>query len=860
MKYGDGRGVKTQQWFPNEIFRDADINRVGTQQYQNLIDLLASLSDQETHAEVFRGLQLVHTTDFTASLKTGVVIDYQGPYMVNGTFGFVSEAKSPFIVPVPVDTLIAFDDATAQTGDRRDSLEIRPTEAGYNALSRNFKDPVTGLVSTAVVNTGLEYGFEFTIKKGAAILTQESDLQFPAETGASNMYDGRYMLFIMSRNAAGTIFRQSVLLWFNTDGSNPVPQSVLDLVESDNLLYAEIAVTSLDSGTVIATAVDAAFTGFAFDKPFTTSRSTDTITFFAAKTGILSFGGTATGLTSLVSDTQAGAYSAPPARTAGWIKIAEVEIVEGASDLGIFFGDDPIFTWETLEQWSDFGIDNTLPVGWDIRTRLDDVEDGTGIQAGAIEEYHLGFSILAPVGEYEVAAGESVEIGDMIERLINGTVKTWDGSTMDEFTKITRRRLSQDIYSGTDTFTVPFFFQGTNNTIWFTAIGTGIQFVGILDLDAKGEVGIWPMYNTGDIAGNRTGIVALDDERAYLSTVGAGTIIGKVVKRNGTDSLTEGTPVTEEASGGAFNKASLLSADKVLVTWVSGATFKANHYDISDMTITKNTPDTVGDSSMGYPIHCIVSEDKAYGFWFKSGTGIRGVVIDTSGVNPSLGSIATIDAAAWASPALWITGTSMIDDTHVLLVMRDTGAAGFRLVTVTESGGTLSGGTIYTPSAFSQASRLHRLTKSKYLICSSTEGMLIEYDTSTYVVTFGTPFPMGTAGEIAYSDRQVLAIDNDADPSFLSLIRVVGEGIKRCVGFAQTAAADGATCEVVVPGGILTGLSSLVSGTVYGYNVEEGWYSQFKAFEDYTLESIVNEPVGLALSTTTMLILDKSRW
>ena len=46
MKFGDGRGIKTERWLQNEILHADDINHVGYHKSQNITDLLALLAEQ----------------------------------------------------------------------------------------------------------------------------------------------------------------------------------------------------------------------------------------------------------------------------------------------------------------------------------------------------------------------------------------------------------------------------------------------------------------------------------------------------------------------------------------------------------------------------------------------------------------------------------------------------------------------------------------------------------------------------------------------------------------------------------------------------------------------------------------------
>ncbi len=167
MKLGNNRGIKTGLWFSNEIFRDSDINAVGKNTYLNMTDTLGAQHRdliEQSKDVVIGGLLLEHDSLLTTKLRAGLAISSQGAYLVDDSWGFSADPGALFMVVVPVDTNVAFN--SGGTDDRIDTVEIRPIETEYNDSPRNFKDPVTGLVTTAVTPTRKEYGFEFAVREG----------------------------------------------------------------------------------------------------------------------------------------------------------------------------------------------------------------------------------------------------------------------------------------------------------------------------------------------------------------------------------------------------------------------------------------------------------------------------------------------------------------------------------------------------------------------------------------------------------------------------------------------------------------------------------------------------------------------
>jgi hypothetical protein len=177
MKFANNRGLQSPRWFQNEIAKSDDINFIGTSSYINLTNILSTLAREKNTASysddniiygldiIIGGLTLEHSSGMTLILDAGSAVSYTGSYLdSSGTWGFSASADEVFSVTVGKNQSIALDDGGIQ--DRIDLIEIRPAQIAYDSKARNFKDPVTGLVTTATVNTKLEYGFEFQILKG----------------------------------------------------------------------------------------------------------------------------------------------------------------------------------------------------------------------------------------------------------------------------------------------------------------------------------------------------------------------------------------------------------------------------------------------------------------------------------------------------------------------------------------------------------------------------------------------------------------------------------------------------------------------------------------------------------------------
>lgn len=166
MKLSDSRGIKSALWYTNELLRQEDINSLGDMQYQTVVDKYSALLEDRLPgaAYVIGGLQVHWNTALTLTLKAGIVVSKTGTYLESDTWGFVADTEKAFVVVVPQDASVGLTAGGAL--DRIDTIQIRPVVTPYNSKSRNFKDPVTGLISSALVPVRKEYTYEFMVLPG----------------------------------------------------------------------------------------------------------------------------------------------------------------------------------------------------------------------------------------------------------------------------------------------------------------------------------------------------------------------------------------------------------------------------------------------------------------------------------------------------------------------------------------------------------------------------------------------------------------------------------------------------------------------------------------------------------------------
>jgi len=169
MKAGGGRGLKAPQWYSNEMLHNDDINALHEFTYQNTTDMWAYIAKSDQYGTdpadtVISGLDLEHSAAMTCNLRPGIAASFTGYYFDNGIWGWHVSAGDVFSIEVGDSASVAFD--VGGTQDRIDVLEVRPIRIDYRNKSRQFKDPVTGGITSVLVDTRIEYGFEFHIIKG----------------------------------------------------------------------------------------------------------------------------------------------------------------------------------------------------------------------------------------------------------------------------------------------------------------------------------------------------------------------------------------------------------------------------------------------------------------------------------------------------------------------------------------------------------------------------------------------------------------------------------------------------------------------------------------------------------------------
>lgn len=164
----DGSGIKTVNWFANEMVNSPDAVALSEVAYKNMSDHFEIASGATESADrVLRGLRLTPLAGMGCTLQMGVALGLGGRYFdASGNWGYIADASGHYASVVPVDTTVAF--AVGGGSTRIDILEIRPTRVPSIDAVRDFRDPSTLVITPTTIKSKIYFGFEYLIKTGTA--------------------------------------------------------------------------------------------------------------------------------------------------------------------------------------------------------------------------------------------------------------------------------------------------------------------------------------------------------------------------------------------------------------------------------------------------------------------------------------------------------------------------------------------------------------------------------------------------------------------------------------------------------------------------------------------------------------------
>ena len=463
MKLSDDRGIKTGQWYPNIIFRDGDINLVGEATYQNITDLYAVLykAGLDTGRNIaISGVTLIWSNLLSTNLQEGAAISPQGAYLNSDVWGFVADPGGVFLAVVPEAQVVAFN--AGGSNDRIDTVEIRPVETNYNSVSRNFKDPVTGIVSTAVVPTRKEYEYEFAVRKGndaAALAVEQSDFTF---LDAYAAFDGLYLTF-------ETAFDSYYVWWdINNGSSDPAPtgRTGIEVNLTSVLHTTPTMVATKTEDDMLAAIASGLLLGAAVSRT-TVVLSIDTTTYGNFTDATIG--------TVLISDLTVSVTNGNGAasQTAGWIKIAEVAVAASASAID----QDDINDWRDSDLWNTNAYGTVLQTVPAVDVSITDTADDFTSEnvEDALAELVTKTAVDVPITD---TAGEF--ISDNVEDALAELVSKESFTTGDA---VTAGRAV--VFDGTDIVHCPLFFDdfirhiGGTTDVFYGADSSAVFAIGL---------------------------------------------------------------------------------------------------------------------------------------------------------------------------------------------------------------------------------------------------------------------------------------------------------------------------------------------------------------------------------------------
>jgi len=336
MIFPGQKGLRGGKWVANEQLIEEDINFTTELVYTNLTALLGTLARPDRYGEnadiVLGGLSLVHNNLLTCDFSAGITYSFSGYYLSGGTWGFVASAGNLFTVVNPISQSVAF--LSGGTFARIDLLEVRPVRTAYDSKNRQFKDPITGLVTGSPIDTKYEYGYQFQVIKGddtSALTKEQTTWQIEAATVGSDVA-GKYVLF-STRSA-------DYYIWYDTGASSDPAVSGRTGIEitvnaGDDDDAIALATRTALSAHLLATTGEVVITG-------ATNQFIITVDFYVNVTD-----GTNGDMTTYFDTIAITQGHGVVDHTAGWIKIAEVDV--GASASAITQND--IFDVRDSNQW-----------------------------------------------------------------------------------------------------------------------------------------------------------------------------------------------------------------------------------------------------------------------------------------------------------------------------------------------------------------------------------------------------------------------------------------------------------------------------------------------------------------------------
>ncbi|MDO8552759.1 MAG: hypothetical protein Q7S01_04560, partial [bacterium] len=721
---------------------------------------------------------------------------------------------------------------------------------------------ITGTVSTSTFARGIDlsggcFSVNGTCVGGSSVTGTTGQLTYFSDT---NTAVGTSTLFVSTASNVG--IGTTTPNWTLTSSNSTGPQLSLGDGSNNSWTFRNSGATLyLATSTYSATSTTAAL---AFN------NSTGAATFGSPATSTFTGGITSTYLN--ITGTNATSTFARGIDIAGGCFAINGTCVGGSSltgttgQLAYFSGTDTGVGTSTLfiSTASNVGIGTTTPgATLTIQAALNAtpfiIASSTGATMLSVDTTGaLSAKLKQLTADYTVdSSSASISVGDVVS-YINGNAKKANavvpGTTITAGTPVAANAVASSPVSATTLDATHFVvaYSGTSgyaNAVVGTVSGTTITYGTPVALNA--------------VASTYTSATTLDSTHFVVAYRNGSTgYANAVVSTVSGTTITAGTPVALNAVGSTLqnsNSSAVAALDSThfVVAYRNDDTTYANAVvsSVSGTTITAGTPVALNAVASSYTAtasldatHFVVTYKGASGY-------ANAVVSSVSGTTITAGTPAVLNAIN-----SFYSNTASLDATHFVVAYYNATTGFGDAVISSVSGTTITAGTPVALNAVTSTSySVNALDSTHFVVAYNGTS---NYATAVVSIVSGTTFTPGTPvalNAVASGLHSVAVIDAThfvtayqnnvttyADAVVSSLNTVIAAGTN-ILGMATNATTSTNNTITVASNGIVTGLSGLTAGSTYYWNGA------------LTTTASTNYPVGIALTTTSMLLNSGNR-
>jgi len=326
--------------------------------------------------------------------------------------------------------------------------------------------------------------------------------------------------------------------------------------------------------------------------------------------------------------------------------------------------------------------------------------------------------------------------------------------------------------------------------------------------------------------------------------------------------ITAGTPLVFESASTYYPSVSLLSTDKVIVSYKdlgNGSYGTSIILDVSGSTITAGSAVVFESASTSYTSVAALSATKAIVVHRDNGNSMYGTscVLDVSGSTITAGSTIVFESARSDYNVV-----AMLTSTKAIVTYRDVGSTNKGTACILDvSGSTVTAGTpVVFETGNTTSSYVTMLTSTKAIVAyvdndNSGYGTSCILDVSGSTITAGTPLVLNSASSNYFSvdaldsNKVITAYANVGNSSYGTAVVLqtayTGTNLTSTnfLGITDAAITSGASGSVTIKGGLKSELSSLTPNSIY-YVQTDGSVT--------TASTAPAVRIGKALSSTTL--------